>query len=447
MRTRGPGHAEMLERDARFICQVYQRDPIVMARGEGVFLFDVDGKRYFDFSAHYSSCCLGHAHPGLNKAIADQLASLVSLSAQFASRERIACAEKLLEAAGGGFAKVLFGCTGSDANESALKIAKTCGGGGTIVSFWRGFHGSTAGSAAATGKAETIQYHPRIAELLPSGFIHVAPPYCYRCDYGKSYPACGLFCLEFIRRRLAHDGVPGVAAFIIEPVQAAGGVIVPPPGFMAQLAKLCRDLGALLIFDEVVTGIGRTGSMFAWMQAGVRPDLLVIGKALTGGYIPGSAVLMDGEIARKMEGAILHGHTHSAYPLMCAAALATLRIVAEQGLCESSKRVGDRLLSRLRQAAARTPHIGDVRGQGLLIGIELVTDKETKEPGYEYAARLQRRLLEAGIVTELESSRRLGSSVIVLHPPLILTEKQADEAMDIFESVLAEADRDAATAG
>ena len=245
-----------------------------MAKGEGVHLYDVAGKRYLDFSAHYSSCCLGHAHPGLTRAIEEQLRVLVSVSAQFATRERITLSEKLLEAAGGGYDKVLFGCTGSDANESALKIAKSFREGGTIISFWRGFHGSTAGSAAATGKAEVIQYDPRIAELLPSGFIHVAPPYCYRCDYGKSYPSCKFFCLDFIRTRLNHDGIGKVAAVIIEPIQAAGGVIVPPPGYMETLRKLCNDLHALLIFDEVVTGIGRTGAMFAWTQTGVRPDLL-----------------------------------------------------------------------------------------------------------------------------------------------------------------------------
>jgi len=218
--------SDYLEHDNRVISQVYSRDPLVMARGKGMYLQDIDGKQYLDFSAHYSSCCLGHAHPKLNRTISEQLEILTSLSAQFSSRERVHLAEELLTTVGDPFQKVLFGCTGSDANEFALKAAKVRSGGGSIISFWRGYHGATAGSAAATGKAETIQTNMGIAELLPSGFIHVAPPYCYRCDYNKIFPECGLFCIDFIRTRLAQDGITRPAGIIIEPVQAAGGVII-----------------------------------------------------------------------------------------------------------------------------------------------------------------------------------------------------------------------------
>ena len=168
----------------------------------------------------------------------------------------------------------------------------------------------------------------------------------------------------------------------------------------------------------------------------------MIGKALTGGYIPGSAVLMGKDIADRMEETILHGHTHSAYPLMCAAAVATLRIVQEEGLSENAKRVGGRILSRLRSVADRSPYVGDVRGQGLLIGVELVKDKGSRAPNHPHAILLQRRLLAAGLVTELESSERLGSSVIVLHPPLVLTQKQADEAMDIMDEAIINLDQE-----
>lgn len=428
--------SDYLERDDRVISQVYSRDPLVMTRGDGMYLQDIDGKRYLDFSAHYSSCCLGHAHPKLNRVISEQLGIITSLSAQFSSRERVHLAEDLLAAAGHPYKKVLLGCTGSDANEFALKAAKVRSGGGAIVSFWRGYHGATAGSAAATGKAETIQTNTGIAELLPSGFLHVAPPYCYRCDYNKTFPECGLFCISFIRTRLAQDGISRPAGIIIEPVQAAGGVIVPPPGFAEALRALCTDLGCPLIYDEVVTGMGRTGKLFAFMHGPVRPDILVIGKALTGGYIPGSAVLMDRKTADAIDDLTLHGHTHSAYPLMCAAASATLEIIRDEDLCVNARNIGNFMLDELRLLQEQYEPLGDVRGIGLLIGLEIVKNRESRKPDHTLAEQIYTNLRNEGVITELESSPRLGSSVIVLHPPLIINREHAEDFIAILSRVL-----------
>ncbi len=427
---------EFLARDDQAIAQVYFRDPVVMERGEGVFLYDIEGKRYLDFSAHYSSCCLGHSNKKLITTIEAQMSKLISVSAQFSSMERIYLAEKLLSLTNGKYAKVLFGCTGSDAIEFAIKAVKHHKKGGNIITFWRGYHGATAGSAAATGKAETIQIDENISDLLPGGFIHVSPPYCYRCDYEKKYPDCDLFCLKYIKKRVAQDGCDNIAGVIIEPVQAAGGVIIPPEGYMEKLKQLCEEMNSLLIFDEVVTGIGRTGTMFAYEHWGIYPDILVAGKALTGGYIPGSAVLMKKDIAESMDKLTLHGHTHSAYPLMCASVLANLKIIEQEKLCDNAHIVGKLLHTRLLGLKSISDKIGDVRGIGLLQGIEIVYGNGSKKADFIFAEKLYRNLLKAGVITELESSNRLESSVLVLHPPLILTKEQAEEAVEIIRNVL-----------
>jgi taurine--2-oxoglutarate transaminase len=422
-----------IERDRNYLMQVYSPEAVVMDRGEGMYLYDNKGKAYLDFSAQFSSCSLGHAHPELTEAIKRQLHKVVSVTSMFVTEERAVLAEALAEIAPPGLEKVLFGCTGSDANEFALKLAKYYKGGGKIISFRRGFHGSTAGAAAATGKSETIQEDAGIAELLPRGFLHSSPPYCYRCDFGKEPANCGLQCLRFLEQTILHEGGDKVAAIITEPVFAAGGVIVPPEGFLSGLRELCDKYGALLIFDEVVTGFGQTGSMFACEQWGVIPDILVSGKALTGGYIPGSVVIARRDIGEAADALTLHGHTHSCYPLMCAAAQKNIEIIRRDGLCEHAAATGGYLIGELRRLQDRFAAIGDVRGRGLLAGFELVKNRETKEADFELGQRLFETMLARGLITELESRKNLQNAVIVLHPPLITEKKHVDEAVGIIE--------------
>ena len=426
---------DYLAKDDKIISQVYERDPIVISGGEGIFLYDTNGKKYYDFTAQYSACSLGHNHRGLNEAINKQLSKLVSVSTQFATEERIALAERLISLNNGYYKKVFLGVTGSDANEFVLKAAKYYKKGGNIISLWRGFHGVTAGVAAATGKAETIQIDPNISSLLPSGFSHVSPPYCYRCDYKKEYPNCDLFCIDFIKTKIANDGIDNIAAIIIEPILSGGGIIIPPSGYIKALKKLCEDINALLIFDEIVTGCGRTGSFFAYQHWGVYPDILVLGKSLTGGYIPGSAVLMTDEVGKTMDDLILHGHTHSAYPLMCASAIKNLEVIEKEKLYDNAARIGNIMIKRLKKMMEKYSYIGDIRGKGLLIGIEIVKDNESREADHQMACKLYFNLLDAGIKTELKSFPRLESSVIAITPPLIINEKEACEALDIMEVV------------
>lgn len=427
-----------IDRDKSVLLQIYDTQELLFTRAEGMYLIDNEGKRYLDYSAQYSACSLGHGNTEMIDAIAEQMRKIVSVTAMFVTEERVQLAETLAGLAPCGLNKVIFGCTGSDAIELALKIAKYYRGGGRILSFRRGFHGSTAGSAAATGKAETIQEESSISELLPRGFIRTPAPYCYRCDFDKEPATCEHFCLSFLEQTILHEAGDKLAAVIVEPILASGGVLVPPEGYMKRLREICDHYGALLIFDEVVTGFGRTGRLFATEWTGVTPDILVIGKALTGGYIPGSAVLMRQDIGEKMDGLTLHGHTHSCYPGTCVAALKNIEIIARDGLVQQAGDVGSYLYQQLIVLQRKHPEIGDVRGKGLLQGFELVEDRESKKAHHQLAARLFRTMLRNGLVTEVESRRNLQNAVIVLHPPLITTKAHVDEAIEIIDRSLTE---------
>jgi 4-aminobutyrate aminotransferase-like enzyme len=424
--------------DRTHVAGVYDSSPIVFAGGESVYLVDEEGKRYIDCSAQYSACSLGHGHPELTAAVGEQLDKLVSVSVMFMTEERARLAEKLVSLAPPGLEKVLFGVTGSDANEFALKAAKYYKGGGKILSLWRSFHGSTAGSAAATGKAEAIQTDPAISSLLPTGFVHAPPPYCYRCDFAKEYPSCGIHCLDFLERTIHNEAYGNLAAIMVEPIMAAAGVIVPPEGYLGRLREIADRHNALLIFDEIVTGIARTGTMFAYEQWDVVPDILVVGKALTGGYVPGSAVIMREDIAEAMESLVIHGHTHTAYPLMCRAALSNLEIIERDDLCSHAESVGSYFLARLRELQKSIPRMGEVRGKGLLLGFEVLRDGESRRPDFELGQRLFGRFLEKGLIVELESFEHIDTSVIVFHPPLVIEREHVDRVVEIVEEAFGE---------
>lgn len=429
---------EIVALDQAYNVQAYSPEPIVLDHAKGMVITDVEGRDYLDFSAQFSSCSLGHANEELIEAIHAQMGKLLSVTSMFVTQERVELALLLNEIAPPGLCKFLLGCTGSDANEFALKAAKYARGGGKIFSFWRGFHGSTGAAAAATGKSETIQADASISELLPRGFVHTAPAYCYRCDFGKCSESCDFQCLRYLEKSILNEGGDKVAAVMTEPVFAAGGVIVPPDGYFSELRRICDRYGALLIFDEVVTGFGQTGKMFACEHFGVWPDILVSGKALTGGYIPGSVVMMREQIGKAMDALTLHGHTHSFYPGVAAAAVKNIQVILRDHLADNAQAVGDYLHARLLELQDRYTVIGDVRGQGLLQGIELVRDRKSKQWHPVLGERLFKRMLAHGLITELESRENLQNTVIVLHPPLITSRSDVDEAIGILDRSLAE---------
>lgn len=425
----------IIEMDKKYLIQSYTSDDIVFTKAKGMYLYDDAGKPYLDFSGQFSACSLGHGNQELIEALEEQMQKIISVTSMYPTEERAVLAKKMVDITPDGLEKVMLGCTGSDANEFALKVAKYYRGGGRIISFRRGFHGSTAGAAAATGKSEAIQENSGISELLPRGFIRSAPPYCYHCDFGKEPETCGLQCLKYLEQTMLHEGGDRIAAVITEPIFAAGGVIVPPPGFLQGVRELCDKYNALLIFDEIVTGIGQTGTMFACEYEKVTPDILVTAKGLTSGYIPGSAVITRRDIGEAMDKISLHGHTHSCYPLMCTSALKNIEIIERDSLVENSKETGAYLQKKLFQLKDKYGIIGDVRGRGLLQGFEL-EKPENMGSKYSFGQKLYETMLENGLITELESRTNLENVVVVLHPALITSREDVDVAVDIIEKSL-----------
>lgn len=449
----------MLRPEGRYLVRFHAIERPVIVRAEGVALFDAEGRRYLDFSAQHSAAVLGHAHPEMVARLQGQLRRLTGVSPAFLTRERASLAERLAETmAGAGHAyRVAFGVTGSDSVELALSFAKLARGGGPVVGLWRGFHGATAAAMAASGTPEAASLDPALRELLPGGFAHASPPYCYRCDFGASYPGCRLRCLGDLEARVRPEVAAAPAAAVVaEPILAGGGVVVPPPGYLAGLRTILDQAGTLLILDEVVTGMGRTGTLWAWQQDRIAPDLLVAGKGLTAGYVPGSAVLVRDDVAALVEGrlardgyggegvpAALHPHTHSGYPLMAAAALATLDIIQRDGLAGRAAALGDRLGGHLRRLRERHPCIGDVRGRGLLWGLELIATDPTGRlrPATATAASLYDACLDRGLLVEVYNHPLSGSAVLALHPPLVVEDAQVDEAAAILDEALASCQR------
>lgn len=425
---------EKLREDERYFLRQSVSTPCLsaIARAEGAYIEDVGGRRYLDFhgnNVHH----IGYGHPKLKRAIAEQMDDLPFAPRRFACDPATALARKLVEIAPGGLAKVLFTTGGSDAVEVALKLARAATGRHKTVSFWDAFHGAGFGAASVGG--EQLFRSFAAGPLLP-GAEHVAPFACYRCAYG--YPEqdgrpmldlCKLTCARFVRYVLEKEG--DVAAVIAEPARAVP--YLPPPGFWAEVRAACDDHGALLIFDEIPTGLGKTGRMFACEHDDVAPDILVMGKALGGGILPIAAVLARADLDVAEDYALGH-YTHEKNPVTTRAGLATIEIIEEEGLVEQAAVLGAHALDRLAEMKTTHPVIGDVRGRGLLFGIELVLSREGKEPAVDLAEEVFYRCLDKGL-----SFKITMGNVLTFTPPLILTEAQLEEALSIVDESLKEA--------
>ncbi len=423
----------LVEEDARWFLRQSVSTPCLsaIAKAEGIWIEDAGGRRAMDFhgnNVHH----IGYGHPRLKEAITRQMDDLPFAPRRFANRPAVELAEKLASIAPGGLSKILFTTGGSDATEVALKIARAATGRFKTISFWDSFHGAGFGAASVGGEA-LFRSGP-IGPLL-AGAEHVAPFACYRCPYG--YPdrdgqppleLCKLACANMVRYALEREG--DVAAVIAEPARAVP--YLPPPGFWQAVRAACNDHGALLIFDEIPTGLGKTGKMFACEHDGVAPDILVMGKALGGGILPIAAVLARAELDVAEEWAFGH-YTHEKNPVTCRAALTTIEIIEDEKLVENAARVGALALARLNEMKRRYPLIGDVRGRGLLLGVELVTDRAAKTPAKDAAEAVMYRALEKGL-----SFKTTMGNVLTLTPPLVITDAEMTKALDILEECFAE---------
>lgn len=433
MQLPGPKGATWLERDAAVISPSYTRSyPFVMDHGSGTEVWDVDGNRFLDFSAGIAVVSTGHSHPAVVKAIQEQAARFIHMSGtDFYYAQQITLAERLNELAPGEEPKqVFFTNSGTESVEAALKLARYVTGRPRFLAFIGGFHGRTMGALSLTGSKAV---HKRGFMPLVPGITHVPYAYCYRCPLNLEYPACDIACVKYIEDTVFKHYVPAdeVAAIFVEPIQGEGGYVVPPPEFHPRLKALCEKHGILFVADEVQSGIGRTGKMFAMEHWDVVPDMICLAKGIASG-MPLGVMVARRSLMTWPPGA--HANTFGGNPISCAAALTTLALVQHQ-FASNAASVGALMLAKLRSMQEQHPTMGDVRGKGLMIGVELVEDKATKERAPELRNEVVQGCYKRGLLV-----LGCGANTLRFMPPLNTPVDMADEALSIFEEALAEAE-------
>jgi 4-aminobutyrate aminotransferase len=428
----GPRARAVIARDQRVVSPSYTRSyPLVCERGEGAIVEDVDGNRFLDFNAGIAVVATGHCHPRVVSAIRDQAARLIHMSGtDFYYEEMVALAEKLAEIAPGyGQRRVSFGNSGAEAIEGCIKLARYATGRDKIVAFYGSFHGRTMGALSLTAR-KAVQ-RANFGPLVP-GVVHAPYPYCYRCPFGKAPESCAVECVKFIEETLLKTVAPAeeVAGIVIEPVQGEGGYVVPPRKFFDEVARVAKQNGILLIFDEVQTGMGRTGKMWAAEHFDADPDIFAVAKGIASG-LPLGATIARANLMTWPPGA--HASTFGGNPVASAAALVTIALLEEE-LIENAAHMGAYLMERLRSWTERFPVVGDVRGLGLMIGIELVKNRETREKAPNLRDRALELAFRRGVLV-----LGAGDSTIRLCPPLTISRDQCDFAIETLEACLKEA--------
>jgi len=424
----GPKAQDIIERDTKIMSPSYTRGyPFVMARGEGAIVEDVDGNRFLDFNAGIAVVAAGHAHPRIVAAIQQQAAKFLHMSGtDFYYENMVRLAEKLATLVpGDGPRRVYFGNSGTEAVEAAIKMARYHSGRDQFIAFFGGFHGRTMGALSLTG-SKAVQ-RKGFGPMLP--VQHVPYAYCYRCAYGQHPDTCHVECVKVIEDRLFKTILPAeeVAAIVVEPIQGEGGYLVPPPKFHEELRRIADKYGILLIHDEVQSGMGRTGRMFASEHFGVAPDIVTIAKGIASG-LPLAATVARADIMDWKPGA--HASTFGGNPVAVEAALATIELL-EEDLLSNATEIGAHILGRIQSWPQRFRYVGDVRGIGLMIGFELVKDQESKERAPELRNQLVHLAFERGLLI-----LGCGQNSIRLCPPLVITKDQADFAIDTLEQCL-----------
>lgn len=430
----GPKAQRFIDLDQRYVSPSYTRYyPLVAETGRGVWLRDPDGNIFLDFTAGIAVTSSGHCHPKVVRAIKRQAKKLLHMSGtDFYYEPQIKLAERLAKLAPGESEKKVFFCnSGTESVEAAFKLARYKTKREKMISFFGAFHGRTLGALSLTGSR--IKQRENFGGLIP-GVTHVGYGYCYRCPYHLDYPACNISCVSYIEETLFHTTLPPeeVAAVIVEPIQGEGGIVDPPPEYFPMLRQLTQKYNILLIADEVQTGMGRTGKMFAIEHWGVEPDIICVAKGIASG-LPLGAIIAPSNIMIWEPGS--HASTFGGNPVACSAALATLDLL-EDGLVANARILGDYFKERLLKLKARYPLIGDVRGKGLLLGIELVKDRATKERATDLRNELIQRCFQKGLLI-----LGCGESTIRFTPPLVINRAEVDVGLKIFEECLRESQK------
>jgi len=427
----GPKAAALIALDSNYVSPSYTRGyPLVAERGEGLWVHDVDGNSFLDFTAGIAVCSTGHCHPRVIQAIEDQARQLIHMSGtDFYYGPQILLAKKLASLApGGGDWKVFFGNSGAEAIEAAFKLARWHTRRELNIAFFGAFHGRTMGALSLTASkaVQKKHYNP----LVP-GIIHIPYPNCYRCYQGLSYPGCGIACVEWVRDPLFRTSVPPeeVAAIFIEPIQGEGGYIVPPAEFHVEMNNLAQEYGILYVADEVQSGMGRTGKMFAMEHFGVSPDIIALAKGIASG-MPLGAMVARADIMDWVAGS--HASTFGGNPVSCRAALATIELI-EEGLMANAAVRGEQLMAGLRELQKSHECMGDVRGKGLMVGVELVKDRTTKKRAPDWRDALILKAFHKGLLL-----LGAGENTVRFCPALTISSEEVDVGLSIFEEAIRE---------
>ncbi len=426
----GPRARAIVERDGRVMSQNYKKDyPLVAARGRGPVIEDVDGNRYLDFAAGIAVVATGHCHPEVVAAIRAQSENFLHLCAtDFFYENVVELAEGLARRAPGpGAWRVFFANSGAEVVEAAVKLARLRTGRQKVVAFYGAFHGRTYGAMSLTASKPVQRrgYGPFLPEVLHTHYAH-----CYRCPVNREPLRCDVECLDLLTKTMFGTTVDPaeVAAVIVEPVQGEGGYVVPHPDFLRRLREITRRHGILLIADEVQCGMGRTGRLFASEHFGLEPDIVTLAKGIASG-MPLGALLARDEVMQWSSGG--HGSTFGGNPVSVAAALATLRLL-EGGLIDNAARVGAHLQDLLRARLERHACVGDVRGLGLMIGVDVVRDRASRAPDGERRERVLEEAFRRGLLL-----LGCGPSTIRLAPPLVIDAEDAEIAVSILDDAFA----------
>jgi len=427
--------------------QQFAKNPLVITEGHGIRLKDAEGRSYIDGLSGVFVASLGHGNAPVIAAMSEQLKRLAfAPPLHSTTTPALDLTQLLLQIAPPGVSALKFLSGGSEATEAAMKLARQYHQQSghprkyKVISRYGAYHGGTMGALSAGGGRE----RKSIFEPLGVGFVHVHPPYCYRCPFDQRYPSCGRTCVELVERTMEAEDPETVAAVIVEPISiSSAGFMVPPPDYLPRLREICDRHNVVLIYDEIITGFGRLGTMFGSEYFKAAPDITCCGKGMSGGYAPLAAILIRDRVASAFYGAeednvqFHHGHTYAGNPVACAAGIAALTQLIEQDIVGNARRQGERLRHRLVQLAERFPIIGEVRGAGLLQGVEFVKDRATRQ---RFPAAVR-----PGKVVEREARARglllrCGNEFAAFAPPLVVTAEEIDEMVGILGASIAAAE-------
>ncbi len=427
----GPKSKALFDEEARYMAPGLQSiglfSEIVVKRAKGVWIEDVDGNRYIDFTAGIGVGSLGHAHPHYVEVLCDQVAR--ANYGSFSSENRVEFLRLLTSVTPEGLDAVQMYSGGAEAVEAALRLAKSVTHKFEFCGFWGSFHGKTGGVLGLLGDTS---FKVGLGPIMPGLYLPGPYAYCYRCTLGLEYPGCGFGCLELFREGIKRQTSQNIAAILVEPIQGTAGNVVPPPGYIKAVQELAREFDALLIADEMITGFGRTGHMWGVERDSIVPDVMTLGKGIGSGF-PLSVIVssMEKASAKPFGNPSGSSSSYGGNPMAAAAGRAVLEVILKENLVENSRKVGAIIKEKLLELKEESPFVGDVRGDGLMIGVELVADKKTKEPlAKDITRRLFHECLDRGLISMCYSHN------IRINPPLVITEDEALEGCEILKAAL-----------